>query len=59
VIYDTSSSQGVATEALRGTIGIAPTITKNQGDRIQILVARDLDFRQVYQLRPTEVSHQQ
>jgi type IV secretion system protein VirB10 len=57
VIYDTSSSQGVATEALRGTIGIGPTITKHQGDRIQILVARDLDFRQVYQLRESESSH--
>jgi type IV secretion system protein VirB10 len=59
VIYDSSSSQGVATEALRGSIGIAPTITKHQGDRIQILVARDLDFRQVYQLRDTGASHQQ
>ena len=59
IIYDTSSSQGVATEALRGTIGIGPTITKNQGDRIQILVARDLDFRQVYQLRESEALHRQ
>jgi type IV secretion system protein VirB10 len=59
VIYDSSSSQGVATEALRGSIGIAPTITKHQGDRIQILVARDLDFRQVYQLREAGASHQQ
>jgi type IV secretion system protein VirB10 len=57
VIYDTSSSQGVATEALRGTIGIGPTVTKHQGDRIQILVARDLDFRQVYQLRESEAAH--
>jgi type IV secretion system protein VirB10 len=59
VIYDTSSSQGVATEALKGTVGIAPTITKHQGDRIQILVARDLDFRQVYQLRDSETPHRQ
>ena len=59
VIYDSSSSQGVATEALRGSIGIAPTITKHQGDRIQILVARDLDFRQVYQLHDAGASHQQ
>jgi type IV secretion system protein VirB10 len=59
IIYDSSSSRDVATEALRGTIGIAPTITKHQGDRIQILVARDLDFRQVYQLRDTESVHQQ
>jgi type IV secretion system protein VirB10 len=58
IIYDTSSSQGVATEALRGSIGIGPTVTKHQGDRIQILVARDLDFRQVYQLREAEISHQ-
>jgi type IV secretion system protein VirB10 len=59
VIYDTSASQGVATEALKGTVGIAPTITKHQGDRIQILVARDLDFRAVYQLRDSETPHQQ
>jgi type IV secretion system protein VirB10 len=59
VVYGASSSQGVATEALKDTVGIAPTITKNQGDRIQILVARDLDFRQVYQLRDSETPHQQ
>ena len=59
VIYDPTASTGVATEALRGWIGIAPTITKHQGDRIQILVARDLDFRQVYQLRDSDISHQQ
>jgi type IV secretion system protein VirB10 len=58
VVYDSSSSRDVATEALRGTIGIAPTITKQQGDRIQILVARDLDFRQVYQLQESGASHQ-
>ncbi len=59
IIYDPSASTGVATEALRGSIGIVPTITKHQGDRIQILVARDLDFRQVYQLRDSDLSHQQ
>ncbi|HTC50762.1 MAG TPA: type IV secretion system protein VirB10 [Steroidobacteraceae bacterium] len=59
VIYDTSTSQNVATEALKGSIGLVPTITKHQGDRIQILVARDLDFRQVYQLRDSVSPHQQ
>jgi type IV secretion system protein VirB10 len=59
VVYDPGSSRDVATEALRGTIGIAPTITKHQGDRIQVLVARDLDFRRVYQLRDAESAHQQ
>ena len=51
VIYDTSSSRDVATEALRSSVGIAPTLVKPQGDRIQVLVARDLDFRSVYELR--------
>ena len=51
VVYDTSSSRDVATEALRGTVGIAPTLVKPQGDRIQVLVARDLDFRSVYELK--------
>jgi type IV secretion system protein VirB10 len=59
VIYDTSTSQNVATEALRGSIGLVPTITKHQGDRIQVLVARDLDFRQVYQLHDSVIAHQQ
>jgi type IV secretion system protein VirB10 len=50
VIYNPSTSSDVATEILKGTINIAPTVTKHQGDRIQILVARDLDFRRVYAL---------
>jgi len=41
----------VMTEVLRSTLAIAPTINKPQGDRIEILVARDVDFRPVYQLR--------
>jgi type IV secretion system protein VirB10 len=51
LIYNPSASQGAITDVLRGTINIAPTVIKHQGDRIQILVARDLDFRPVYELR--------
>jgi type IV secretion system protein VirB10 len=51
VIYNRSGSQDVMTEVLKDTINIPPTITKNQGDRIQVLVARDLDFRSVYELK--------
>ena len=51
VVVNPSASQDVVTEVLRGTIAIAPTVTKRNGDRIQVLVARDLDFRSVYELR--------
>ena len=51
IIYNPAASQDALTDVLKGTINIAPTITKQQGARIQILVARDLDFRTVYELR--------
>jgi type IV secretion system protein VirB10 len=50
VIYGPSPAIDIMTEILKGTINIPPTVIKNQGDRIQVLVARDLDFRSVYEL---------
>jgi len=53
VIYSPSASQDITTEVLKSTVGITPTIEVQNGNRIQILVARDLDFRSVYELKPT------
>ncbi|MFL6605770.1 MAG: TrbI/VirB10 family protein [Steroidobacteraceae bacterium] len=53
VILNPSETTSVATEVLKSTVNIPPTILKHNGERIQILVARDVDFRSVYELRPT------
>lgn len=55
VIVNPSTSRDVMTEVLRSTINIPPTVTKSHGDRIAVVVARDLDFRSVYELRPASV----
>ena len=51
VTVSPSTSTDVMSEVLRGTLNIPPTVTKAQGDRIQVFVARDVDFRPVYALR--------
>lgn len=51
VIVNPSTSTQIMTEVLRNTITIPPTVLKHQGDRIQVLVARDIDFGSVYAVR--------
>jgi type IV secretion system protein VirB10 len=50
VIYTPSASTDVVTEVLKDTLQIPPTVVKRNGERIQVLVARDIDFRSVYEL---------
>jgi len=45
------------TDVLKGTLNVAPTVTKENGERIQVFVARDLDFRPVYDLRTAVAAH--
>lgn len=46
-----NSADQLATEALRATINIPPTLYDQQGDSVSIFVARDLDFSDVYGLQ--------
>jgi type IV secretion system protein VirB10 len=52
VIYSPQATEAILTEILRNTLAIPPTITVAPGARLQVLVARDLDFSDVYRLRP-------
>ncbi len=50
-----SNGQSVANTALQNTINIPPTLTKNQGDTVALIVAHDLDFSDVYRLQINNV----
>ena len=50
VVLNPSGAGDITTEVLRSTINIPPTVRVPPGARIQVLVARDLDFRSVYSL---------
>jgi len=56
IVVAPAASTDVMTEVLRSTVNIPPTVTKAQGDRIQVFVARDVDFRSVYTLKVANAS---
>ncbi|HEY0745609.1 MAG TPA: type IV secretion system protein VirB10, partial [Steroidobacteraceae bacterium] len=51
LIINPQGGQQVTDDILRNTINIPPTIGINQGARVQVIVARDVDFRSVYELK--------
>ncbi|MBD8689853.1 MULTISPECIES: type IV secretion system protein VirB10 [unclassified Rhizobium] len=53
-----NNGEPLAETALKATIDIPPTLTKNQGETVSIFVARDLDFSDVYQLRIRKLAPQ-
>jgi type IV secretion system protein VirB10 len=50
VVVSPSGAQDIATEVLKDTVAIPPTIRVAPGERLQVLVAKDVDFRGVYGL---------
>jgi type IV secretion system protein VirB10 len=50
IVYNAQGTRDVATEVLRNTIAIPPTISVPAGSRVAVAVVRDVDFRAVYSL---------
>lgn len=54
----TGATNTAASIAVEQSINIPPTLNKNQGELVNIFVARDVDFSSVYQLRRIETRTQ-
>jgi type IV secretion system protein VirB10 len=50
LVVNPSGASDVMTQILKDTVAIPPTVRVAHGTRLQVLVARDLDFRSVYEL---------
>lgn len=51
-----NASSALAEEVIKQTLKVRPRLTINEGDRISIYVARDLDFSPVYALKTAGVA---
>jgi type IV secretion system protein VirB10 len=51
VVVSPQGSSEVVAEVIKSTVDVPPTIRVAQGTRIQVFVARDVDFSKVYALR--------
>lgn len=51
-----NTSSSLAEEVIKQTIKVRPRMTVNEGDRISIYVARDLDFSPVYALKTAGIA---
>jgi type IV secretion system protein VirB10 len=51
-----NASSALAEEVIKQTIKVRPRLTINEGDRISIYVARDLDFSPVYALKTAGIA---
>lgn len=58
-VYNNSANTGesMADTILKSTINIPPTVSRAQGTRLKVFVARDLDFSKVYELKVNRGSH--
>ncbi|WP_240655608.1 type IV secretion system protein VirB10 [Paraburkholderia phosphatilytica] len=56
-VFENTQGEGnsMAARVLDHTVGIAPTLTQNQGAQFTIVLARDLDFSAVYRLEPEDL----
>ena len=48
------TTQDMASITLRDSVGIPPTLLKHQGETVNVITARDLDFASVYSLKNTQ-----